>query len=59
MAGVMNAVAVEQRGAEERQRDEHGPVAGQQGEQGEDAALAAVVRPHDEGEVLDAHHEHE
>ena len=63
-----DAVAVEQRGAEETERDEHQPplavldalaVLKQQGEQGENAPLAPIVRAQDEDDVLDADDEDE
>ena len=63
-----DAVAVEQRGAEEAERDEHqSPLAvldalavlKQEGEQGENAPLAPIVRAQDEDDVLDADDEDE
>ena len=55
-----HAVAVKQGGAEDAERDEHDlrrasrePCPLDQGDQGHDAALAVVVRAHDERHVLD------
>ena len=57
-----HAVAVEQRGAEDAQRDQHRPTgppwrqrALHERDQGHDAALALVVRAHDHRHVLDRH----
>src|SRR5712692_7209242 len=50
-----DAVAVEEGGAEEPERDDEAvaPLLGEQGEQGNDAAFAAVVQAHDHQHVLD------
>ena len=54
-----DAVTVQQGGAEEPQRGQQAtsPPLSQQGEQRYDAAFAAIVQTHDEGDVLDAHDE--
>ena len=64
MAGRDDAVAVEERGAEdtEQHHQPEPPAAGPdcragQGRQGHDAPLAVVVGPQDEDDVLHRHHE--
>ena len=60
--GRDHAVAVEERRAEEPERDEcRGPPGRgtQERHEGEDASLAAVVGLHDEGEVLEDDHQQE
>ena len=54
-----DTVTVQQGGAEEPQRGQQAtsPPLSQQGEQRYDAAFAAIVQTHDEGDVLDAHDE--
>ncbi len=61
-----HAVAIQERSADHRQQGHGGHLArflgcrskalGNDGKQGEDAALAVVVGAHDEAEVLDRHH---
>ena len=59
-----HAVAVEERGAEQAEQHEDPPAAahgwtsrGDQRGEREDPALAVVVGPHDEGQVLEGDHE--
>ncbi len=63
--GRDHAVAVEHRRSEQTERDDElrpvhvNSVAEEQREEGEHAALAAIPRAHEHGDVLEAHHQHQ